>query len=418
MEKVVLKKDYWPKMSKKLIRFFIFKYLRFDKTQPFIMVTAILAFIGVAIGVMVLLVAMAIMNGMTKEFEKKLFVMNYPLSLFATSSRGISEGVLLELEKRFPELSFSPYLQMQVVARKNGEMSAGLIFGVDMQREAKINEIFKIAFENSKQMENFPLIVGQGLYDKFLLEIEDKLTLFFTKLEPTGLVFSPVMKRFNVSGVFDSGLKAYDVGYFYTDFQSLAKIRNVPAGYFDGIHIYSDHPMEDISKIREALREIPNHGIGIEGWWQQNGNFFAAMALEKRALFIVLMLIVLMASLNIISSLLMVIMNRRKEIALLLSMGASQREVKKIFFWLGNTIGFGGIILGVILAGIAMYILSTFPIISLPADVYGITKLPLDLAWVDFFGTLIGSIVIVCLSSYYPARRASKIDALYVLRNE
>ncbi|MCE3039025.1 FtsX-like permease family protein [Helicobacter anatolicus] len=405
-------------MTNKLIVFFIFKYLRFDKTQPFITVTAILAFLGVGIGVMVLLVAMAIMNGMTKEFEKKLFVMNYPLSLFATSSRGVGEGVVAKLEEKFPDLLFSPYLQMQVVVRKGSEMSAGMIFGVDMQKESKINEVFQKAFVEQKEVASFPLIVGRGLYDKFLLELEDKLTLFFTKLEPTGLVFSPVMKRFNVSGVFDSGLKAYDVGYMYTDFASLAKIRNIPSGVYDGIHIYSAKPMEDIHKIREALQEIPHYGLGIEGWWQQNGNFFAAMAMEKRALFIVLMLIVLMASLNIISSLLMVIMNRRKEIALLLSMGASQKEIKSIFFWLGNVIGFGGIVFGVILAGICMYILSTFPIISLPADVYGITKLPLDLAYMDFIGTLIGSFLIVSLSSYYPARRASKIDALQVLRNE
>lgn len=418
MVKAAPKKDCLQKMSKNLTGFLIFKYLRFDRTQPFISITAILAFLGVGIGVMVLLVAMAIMNGMSKEFEKKLFVMNYPLSLFATSSKGIDESVLIALEKRFPHLLFSPYLQMQVVARKNYEMSAGVIFGVDMQREARINEIFAKAYDAKNLQGNFPIIVGKGLYEKFLLRQGDKLTLFFTKLEPTGLVFSPVMKRFDVSGVFESGLRAYDVGYLYTSLNTLAKIRNIPPNHYDGIHIYSTHPMQDLESVRQALKEIPHFGIGVEGWWQQNGNFFAAMALEKRSLFIVLMLIVLMASLNIISSLLMVIMNRRKEIALLLSMGASKKEIQKVFFWLGNTIGFGGIFLGIVLAFVAMYLLATFPIISLPADVYGMTKLPLDLSWMDFLGTLVGSVFIVCLSSYYPALRASKIDALQVLRNE
>ena len=251
-----------------------------------------------------------------------------------------------------------------------------------------------------------------------MLERGDKLTLFFTKLEPTGLVLSPLMKRFDIAGVFDSGIKAYDLGYFYTDFKSLARLRNIKNGVFDGIHVYSANPMEDIHALREVLKRIPHYGVGLEGWWQQNGNFFAAMALEKRALFIVLMLIILMASLNIISSLLMVIMNRRKEIALLLSMGASAREIKQVFFWLGNAIGFGGIALGVVLAFVAMWILGTFPIISLPADVYGVSKLPLDLALWDLVGTIVGAVVIVCASSYYPAHRASKIDALYVLRNE
>lgn len=398
----------------------LLKYLRFDKTQPFISITALLAFLGVGVGVMVLIIAMAIMNGMSKEFEKKLFVMNYPLSLFATSNKGVSREVLEALERQFPHLMFSPFLQMQVVARNGNGMFAGVIFGVDMQRESKINEIFAKALEGKEDMmtKKFPVIVGSVLSERLFLQKGEKLSLFFTKLEPTGLVLSPVMKRFDVQGVFHSGIRAYDLSYLYTDIASLAKIKNVGEGIFDGIHIYSNEPMKDITLIKEALSKIPHYGLGIEGWWQQNANLFAAMALEKRVLFIVLMLIILMASLNIISSLLMVVMNRRKEIALLLSMGASSKEIKKIFFWLGNTIGFAGIAFGVILAFVGIYILDTFPIISLPADVYGITKLPLDLALLDFCATLFGAIVIVCLSSYYPAKRACTIDALYVLRNE
>ncbi|PAF41646.1 ABC transporter permease [Helicobacter sp. 11S02596-1] len=402
--------------------FLIKRYLRFDKNQPFISITAILAFLGVGVGVMVLIVAMAIMNGMTKEFEKKLFVMNYPLTLFATTSKGISQSVLESLENRFPELSFSPYLRMQSVARANGVMSAGIVFGVDAKREAKINEIFAKALKNSNisdfYQDEFSVIVGEGLRDLLMLENDSKISLFFTKLQPTGLTFSPTMKRFDVKGFFDSGLKAYDTSYIYTNLTALAAIKNIGTGIYDGIHIFSPKPQEDIHAIKQALLEIPNAGVGIEGWWQQNGNFFSAMALEKRALFIVLMLIILMASLNIISSLLMVIMNRRKEIALLLSLGATATEIKKTFFWLGNCIGMGGILLGVVLSMGVLYVLSTFPIISLPADVYGITKLPIDLSLIDFFSTIIGAMVIVCIASYYPAKKASQIDALSVLRNE
>ena len=115
--------------------------------------------------------------------------------------------------------------------------------------------------------------------------------------------------------------------------QAISAIRRLPLGLYDGVHVYSKTPMKDIEILRNALKTINHHGIGIEGWWQQNGNFFSAMELEKRALFIVLMLIILMASLNIISSLLMVVMNRRKEIALLFSMGSSQKEIQKPFLF-------------------------------------------------------------------------------------
>ncbi|PAF53330.1 hypothetical protein BKH42_06320 [Helicobacter sp. 13S00482-2] len=405
-----------------LIKFLLKRYLRFDKAQPFISITAILAFLGVGVGVMVLIVAMAIMNGMSKEFEKKLFVMNYPLTLFATTPKGVSEDILDALEEKFPHLLFSPYLKIESVTRHNGVMSAGIVFGVDIQREAKINEILAQAIKGIKisdfYQDKFSLIIGEGLKEILMAQKNSKISLFFTKLEPTGLTFSPTMKRFDVKGFFSSGLKAYDTSYLYANISAIAAIKNVPAGIYNGIHIYSKHPMQDIAKIKEFLLNTQNNGVAVEGWWQQNGNFFSAMALEKRVLFIVLMLIILMASLNIISSLLMVVMNRRKEIALLLSLGASSNEIRKTFFWLGNLIGISGIIFGVILSMLVLYVLSTFPIISLPADVYGITKLPIDLSLIDFFSTIIGAVLIVCASSYYPAKKASEVNALSVLRNE
>lgn len=149
-----------------------------------------------------------------------------------------------------------------------------------------------------------------------------------------------------------------------------------------------------------------------------NGNFFSALALEKRALFIVLMLIILIASLNIISSLLMTVMNRRHEIALLLSLGAYKEEIKKTFFYLGSIIGGGGILFGVLLGFLGIYLLGSFNIIDLPADVYGSSKLPLELSVIDFISIVIGAIFIVGLSSYYPAYKSTQVDVLETLRNE
>ncbi|MGX2971551.1 ABC transporter permease [Helicobacter sp. T3_23-1059] len=424
------------------------KFLRFDKSQPFISITAILAFLGIGIGVMVLIVAMAIMNGMSKEFEKRLFVMSYPLTLHSLNRSGVPRELLNALESHFPNLSFSPYISAQSVAKINGAMEAGIVFGIEPQREAKINPVFAGAFlpreyqnpfENKKidlqnispalesfSQNRFGIIIGNELVDSHLLERDDKITLYFTRLEPTGLVLSPTMKRFSLFSGFSSGISAYDSAYMYANLQAIAAIKNRSTDIFDGIHIHSTKPMEDIVFLRKFLHsqigleisKIYGGKYGIEGWWQKNTNLFAAMDLEKNVLFIVLMLIILMASLNIISSLLMVVMNRRKEIALLLSLGASKQEIKKTFFYLGISIGFCGIVFGVILSGIALWVLDTFPIISLPSDVYGVSKLPLDLSVFDFIATLVGASIIVCLSSFYPAKKASQIDALTVLRNE
>ncbi len=402
-------------MNKKLINFIVSKYLRFDKKNPFITITAILAFVGVAVGVMVLIVTMAIMNGVQKEFENKLFIMNYPISIYPKFSGSVDKDLLDKLRKKFPELQFSPYLSSQVIIQNGEEMSGGILFGVNQKDESAINSIYKEASQDIK-MGKYDLILGQGIKeDIYLVGKNSKITLYFTTLNPSGFSMMPRMKRFTFRSSFKSGLNAYDKAYMYTSIEALQTLLKKDKTEYDGIHVYSANPMEDIEKIKKAL---PQFEVGAIGWWQQNGNFFVAMEMEKKALFIVLMLIILVASLNIISSLLMTVMSRRKEIALLLSLGATQKEVKSIFLKLGLIIGFSGIILGIALGFLGIFLLDNFNIISLPADVYMTSKLPLELSLFDFVSVVIGSIVIVYLSSYYPSHKATKIDVLDVLRNE
>lgn len=401
-------------MNKKLVNFIVKKYLKFDKKNPFISISAILAFIGVAIGVMVLIITMAIMNGTAKEFENKLFTMNYPLSIYPKFSNSVNQELLDNLEKEFPKLQFSPYLSSQVILQNGDSMNGGMIFGVMQEKEAKINSIYAKAVEGY-DLKKYDLILGNGIKEALYTFQGDKITLYFTSLSPSGFSMMPKMKRFTYQNSFKSGLHAYDKAYVYTSIEALQTLLKKDKNSFDGIHVYSNNAMKDIKKLQEYLSA---YGAGVIGWWQQNGNFFAAMELEKKALFIVLMLIILVASLNIISSLLMTVMSRRKEIALLLSMGASTKEIKQIFLKLGTIIGFSGIVLGVFLGFIGMWVLDTFEIISLPADVYGTSKLPLDLSSLDFVSILIGAAAIVLISSYYPAKKATHIDVIDVLRNE
>lgn len=396
-----------------LYRFLVFKYLRFDKTQPFISITAILAFVGVGVGVMVLIVAMAIMSGMIKHFEDRLFTMNYPLTIFQKGYGSVDSRLLLNLEQNFPKLKFSPYIKSQGAIKIGDTLNAGIVYGVDFKKELEVNKILR---ETSHDINftNDSIIIGKRLIDETSISLHTRITLIFTQLQAGGIGLIPSMKRFDVDGYFNSGLHSYDSSYMYVNISTLQAIKNYPLDIYDGIHIYSNNPMEDIVKLREFLPR----DVGIIGWWEQNGNFFNAIAMEKRALFIVLMLIIIMASLNIISSLMMVIMTRRREIALLLSLGMGKKDIQKTFFYLGNVIGVSGVFFGVILAFILLYLLQTFPIISLPADVYGSSKLPLHISFIDVLLTVFGSIIVVVLSSYYPSIKASKINPLSTLRSE
>ena len=401
-------------MIKALVPYLVRKYIRFDKSQPFISISAILAFLGVSIGLMVLIVAMAIMNGTSKEFEEKISTMSYPITVLPSSQKYITQDLADALKDKFPTFIMSPYLNTQAIIKQSGRMSGVVVFGVDFDNESKINNIIKAALEKYPKPKKFESIIGENILNNFALDIGQKITIVFTETSPGGFSLIPTMKRFKIVGSFKSGLQAYDSAYIYTTLEALSKIVKVKTGLYHGIHISSSNPVEDIKKIREVLPV----GYTAVGWWQQNGNLFSAMAMEKKALFIVLMLIILVASLNIISSLLMTVMNRRKEIALLLALGATKEEIKKAFFYLGSLIGGAGVIVGAILGLLGIYILGHFDIVTLPADVYGTSKLPLDLSPVDFIATIIGAVLIVLFSSYYPSKKATEVDILTTLRNE
>lgn len=389
------------------------RYLRFDQDQPFIFLSALLAFLGILLGVMVLIIAMALMNGFDEEFRKKLTVMNYPLTIMPKFYGSVDKDLYQSLKQKFPDLAFSPYVASPIIARKGSVMEGGYLFGVYMEEEAKANPVLAKAIEG-KSFNKFDVIVGKTLFDNLYMDIDERLMYIFTQAEPGGLSLTPKIKRFKVSSYFDSGLSAYDKAYHYTSIAALQTIMHLQKYQYDGIHIFSKNPHEDIIKIRESLPDT----VRIKGWWEDNMSFFSALELEKHALFIVLMLIILIAAVNIISSLLMTVMNRRSEIALFISLGASEAEVKKIFLYLGVIIGISGIVAGTILGLSGLWILSSFDLISLPADVYGTSRLPLKLSIIDFASIIVGAFVIVVLSAWYPAKKAAQVDVLNVLRNE
>jgi putative ABC transport system permease protein len=397
-------------MNKKFINFIVKKYLKFDKTQPFISVSFILAFLGIATGVGVLIIAMSIMNGMDKEFEKKLTIMNYPLTIYSQTGGNIDEEFVKRLEIKYPNLKFSPYIQTSAII-KSSQMNGVILYGVDFDKEKEINPILAKAIKDSN-LRKFDIVIGKRLFDNMGINKKDKVVMIFSNADPYGIEVAPRLKKVRVVSYFHSGLNAYDKGIAYMNIKGLKVI--LRQKNYTGIHIYSKHPFKDIKKLK---KELP-FGVGIIGWWQQNGNFFSALKLEKRAMFLVLMLIIIVASLNIIGSLLMMIMNRRKEIALMMSLGASKKEIKAIFFRLGMVVGFFGIIAGISLGGIGIWALNTFDIISLPADVYGTSKIPTDLSLVDFCLIIIGAVVVIMLSSFYPAKKASEVDILTTLKFE
>ena len=408
------------KINNKFINKIIKHYLKYDKDNPFIFISSLLAFLGIAAGVMVLMLAMGIMHGTQKEFQKRLFVMNYPITLIPTSYSGVNQNLIDSIKREFPKMKFSPYYTTQVITKSGSSVNGSILYGVDFKKEAELNEVFRKAMDGSLSKDSkYRIVTGEVLAKEMGVYKGQKLTLYFSEQQAIGFGTMPLQKRFVIDSTFDSGLKAYDKAIIYSTLESLQKILKRKEGIYDGVHIYSKDAMADAKKIKKFLaKNALAQSVIVEGWWEQNSSFFAAMEMEKKALFLVLLLIILVASLNIISSLLMTVMSRRAEIALMRTLGATKKEIKTIFFRLGVIIGISGIIAGTILGFIGMWVLTTFDIISLSADVYGFSKLPIDLTVTDFISIIVGTFAIVLISSLYPAKKASSTDPLTVLRNE
>lgn len=268
-------------MKNIVVPYLVRRFLRFDTEQPFIFLSALLAFLGISLGVMVLLIAMALMNGFENEFKKKLTIMNYPLTVIPKFYGSVNESLVIDLQTKFPEYSFSPYVQSAVMARSGSLLEGGYIFGVDFKEEAKINSVLAKAFKDI-DTKKFDVFIGKSLKEEFDVQINDKLMYIFTDVEPGGFSVTPKIKRFKVKGIFDSGLTAYDKAYSYTTLQAMQSMLHLPSNIYDGIHIYSKNPQEDILKIS---KELPQN-VAIKGWWEDNVNFFAALEMEKASLFL------------------------------------------------------------------------------------------------------------------------------------
>jgi lipoprotein-releasing system permease protein len=231
-------------------------------------------------------------------------------------------------------------------------------------------------------------------------------------ISPIG--YLPAMKRFEVVGLFESGMYEYDGSLSYIDLEDAQKILNMK-GSVTGIEVRVD----DIYNARNIAKKIVSE-LGFpywaRDWMQMNHNLFSALKLEKTVMFIILALIVLVAAFNIASTLIMMVMGKTKDIAILKAMGAMDSSIRKIFIYKGMIIGAVGTSLGVCLGFIICKLLEKYKFIQLPGDVYYISTLPVRLEALDVFMIASAAMVICFLATLYPASQASKLNPIEAIR--
>jgi len=400
------------------------RYLRAKHKETFISLITILSVAGVTVGVMALIVVIAVMAGFESDLKQRILGVESHIVLMRHDG---SFSGYKKISKQINELqgveAATPFIYSQIMLRSSTGVSGAVLRGIDPESAGSVIKILKNSvLQNLKQIQRqgssktfVPgIILGKELARNLGVLKGDAVFLISSRGMISPIGYLPAMKRFEVVGLFESGMYEYDGSLAYIDLEDAQKILNMK-GSVTGIEVRVD----DIYNARNIAKKIVSE-LGFpywaRDWMQMNHNLFSALKLEKTVMFIILALIVLVAAFNIASTLIMMVMGKTKDIAILKAMGAMDSSIRKIFIYKGMIIGAVGTLLGVCLGFIICKLLEKYKFIQLPGDVYYISTLPVRLEALDVFMIASAAMVICFLATLYPASQASKLNPIEAIR--
>jgi lipoprotein-releasing system permease protein len=407
------------------------RYLKAKRKQTFISIITIISIVGVAVGVLTLIVVLAVMSGFEKTIKEKILGTQAHLVVLKASQQGMDHyGELIkEVEQVKGVVSATPFIYTEVMLSSESNVTGGVIKGIDPDRVGKVTELahnMKAGrLQDLKEESGSPgIILGVELAKQLGVSLKDPIQVIspLGTMTPSGMM--PKMKRFRVVGIFHSGMYDFDSKFAYISIDSAQKFLNMDSRV-TGIEVKSNN-IYQVKEIGKEIRQKLGFPFWTKDWIEMNRNLFSALKLEKIAMFILLVLIVLVAAFNIISTLIMVVMEKHKDIAVLKSMGASSMGILKIFIIEGGVIGVVGTALGTIVGlGMALnldkivaFLENLFGFRILSPDVYYIEKFPSQVNPLDIVLIVMTAILISLLATLYPSWRASKLDPAEALRYE
>ncbi|HTZ10841.1 MAG TPA: ABC transporter permease [Candidatus Margulisiibacteriota bacterium] len=382
------------------------------RKEKFISLISIISILGVAIGVMALIVVIAVMTGFDRDLRDKI-VGNYSHITLA-SYKAISDGEFKGLSEKIrlnPHVKgVSPYVQGQALISEGSKFFAVSLRGIEPRTETQVTKIkeYLIAGELSS-LGDGGAIVGKELAAYFGLKRGSEFSVYshLGKLQ-----------TLKVAGVFASGMYDYDMNLIFTDLNTARQIMGFNAGEVTSVAIKLDN-LYLASKVRDELSATLGFNYSLRTWMEANQNFFAALKLEKLTMFIILTLIILVASFNIVSTLMVLAVEKTKDIGILRSVGMTSSGIRKIFTLEGLIIGSMGIFLGSSGGVLLCWLLKRYQFIKLPQDIYYIDRLPVAIEfWPDIVLIILSAMVIALVSTIYPANKAAQLKPVEALRYE
>ncbi len=399
-----------------------FRYLKTRKKDGFLNVITIFSFIGISLGVAVLIIVMSVMNGFRSDLIKKINGFNSHATIQTYDGQfNLNKIKETNLKNQIDKIMVSNNGEGIIIKEKTTK--GVLLRGYEKDEFKNLNIVKNQDFSGSKILNKNGISISREMGYDLDLEIGDKLSLLFSSFEETLIGSLPKQKTFQITSFFNSGFNDFDKNIAFINIEDLENQLNLrPNSRF--LEIYFKDPT-DIKKIQNTLVKVfPNELIYT--WSDLNKPLFSALKVERNVMFIILSLIIIVAAFNIISGLTILVKNKTREIAILKSIGVKNNSIRKIFFLVGFIIGssatFFGVILGILFSiyieNIRQFISNLFNVALFPEEIYFLSTMPYELDFKSIFLISTCSIISTCLVSLFPAIKASKLDTIKSLKYE
>jgi len=395
------------------------RYIKSKGGAKLLSLISVITIAGIVVGVSVLIIAISILAGFEKNISENIIKFNSHINISGFSQKSLHDHYLVkrkishELENKYS--SISSYISKKVILsyKKNAE---GIILeGIEPKyAELSLKRIITDGkYELSK--DNFGIVIGQKLADKFSAKLGDKLTVFaLNNDEPPSISNMPMVEQFTITGIFESGMAEYDDIYAYINFsiaENFFELNDEVTGY--NINLF------DITKIdstKEKLSSLLSYPFYTRSYKDINKHIFTWLELQKQPIPIILALIIIVAIFNIVGALLMLIIQKTEAIGVLKSMGASKFQIVQIFVFQGLYLSVIGIVAGNIFAFTFSWLQNTFKIISLPEQIYFLSSVPISIN-IETYILVSGLALILCfLAALIPSYIAARIQPITAIK--
>jgi lipoprotein-releasing system permease protein len=403
------------------------RYLRARRRQAVVGLVTVISILGIAAGVAALIIALAITNGMRRDLQQRLVGALAHVELMRTAGDGIRDWrpLLQHLATEPHVIAAAPGLYGQVLISRGARSGGALIKGIIPHDELRVGNLLQTVKQGTYTDLNPttnpesvppPIVLGNELALTLGAGIGDTVLVTSPQgeLTPVGLV--PRYERFRVAGIFNSGFYQYDSAYAFMRLADAQHLFSEP----DLVSVLSFR-LDDLYRAPEVASELQEYaGPGYQAttWIDQNRELFRALKLEQVVTFVILALIVVIAALNILIALTMMVMEKSRDIAVLMSFGVSNAQVRRIFLFEGLLISVIGSVLGLILGYTGSLLGAHYRFIALDPSVYSISYLPFAPSITDGLIVLAVSLGLSLLATLYPSHSAARILPAEALRYE